>query len=103
MKKITVNNYFNTTDISIYNAIYKDGVWAKGAVIAKLKGNECREINVDSNGVYLTYWATITIEKPLGTGYVHMTDNYSELDVFDIRAGHMPFGFFASWRCLYLA
>ncbi|MEP3890337.1 MAG: hypothetical protein ABJN69_07700 [Hellea sp.] len=103
MTKITVNNFFNSTDISIYNAVYKDGVWAKGAVIARLIGNERSEINVESDGIYVTYWKAALSEFPLGSGYIHMTEYCDELDVFDIRAGNMPSGFYASWRCLYLA
>ena len=97
-KKITVYNWFNTTDISVYQAARSsDGTWKhfeKPRI--DIKGDQNQTIDIEFDGIYLTYWPITTIEKPFG--YFLYYDGLQDLDVFDIRAGNMPWGFYASWR-----
>lgn len=104
MTEIHVNNFFNTTDISIYEAWFQDGIWRKGdLVIDRMKGGQDQNVDVKSNGIYVTFWKTVDVEIPIGKGYLKIPGASTVLDVYDIRAGHMPEGFYANWRGLHMS
>lgn len=96
--KIMVHNWFNTTDISVYQANRAtDGNWTfSKSPCVTIKGNDKAEIIVANAGIYLTWWATVWDEKPFG--YLPVHEGLEVLDVFDIAAGNMPRGYYASWR-----
>jgi len=98
----TIYNWFNTSDISVYKATRaKDGTWSHfpdPRII--IKGNGKRELRITpTTGIFLTWWATVAIEKELG--YLPIQEGLETVDVFDIAAGNMPKGYYASWRGLY--
>ena len=98
-RTITVHNWFNTTDIRVYQANQKaDGTWVVEDQDSRItiKGNESSNFDVQYNGIYVTYRPTVFTEEPLG--YMRYNEGLVTLDVFDIRAGNMPWGFYASWR-----
>jgi len=96
--KITVHNWFNTTDISVYQADRAaDGTWTHSPnPPVNIKGGGKAEINVEKAGIFLQWWATVTI--PRDFGYLAVHEGLEVLDVFDIAAGNMPKGYYASWR-----
>lgn len=97
----TINNWFNTTDISVYKATRaEDGTWSHlPNPLFTLKGNEKREVWVTTPGIFLTWWATVKDQNDFG--YLPIPEGLEILDVFDIAAGNMPKGYYASWRGLY--
>jgi len=109
--KITVNNWFTTTDISVYQATKSNqGVWEKrggernekdkGTLWIDIKWNHSAEFEVQYQGVWIDYWPTVSIEKSIG--HCEVVSPYTLLDVFDIAAGYMPHGYYASWRAAWL-
>ena len=98
---ITVNNWFSTTDVSVYQADRTpEGEWNRFPdPRIDIKGGQSATINVGYKGVYITWWNTVTIEKEFG--YVAVREGLDTLDVFDISAGRMPHASYASWRQLF--
>lgn len=98
---VHIYNWFNTTDISVYKATQaRDGTWSHfPKPLFTIKGNEMREVHVATAGLFLTWWATVAIEKEFG--YLPVREGLQKVDVFDIAAGNMPRGYYASWRGLY--
>jgi hypothetical protein len=103
---ITVNNWFTTTDISIYQAdIDPNGKWNFfPQPRLDLKGGQSAQVEVQYKGIRVTWWTTVTIEKEFGYVLVHNNlPDLTVLDVFDISAGLMPHASYASWRELYIS
>lgn len=101
---ITVNNWFTSTDISIYQAdVDPSGKWNFfPSPRIDIKGGQSAQVNVGYKGFRVTWWTTVTIEKEFG--YILVRDglpDLTELDVFDISAGRMPHASYASWRLLF--
>ncbi len=101
MTTVWINNYFNGTDIKVYGAQEISGKWEKLGDPIVIPATKSANFTTDQPGLFITYMATVGIEKPLGGG-PFAGGYYGVLDVFDIRAGWMPPGFFASWRMTYL-
>ena len=97
--EITVNNWFNTTDIKVYQAaVDNNGKWSKMGDGTKLVGKESGKFQVKYQGFAITYYPTAGVEKDLGYCAACCVPYLYILDVFDIAAGNMPHGYYDSWR-----